>query len=281
MAPTRRYLRITKYSVLEVRIYSDPPAIADSWLLRRGDPALPRVIEAVRPLVLPKLREEIERAKSKSKASKRGVKDTVVQDDFEMSIFLTENSMRHSLLTKHKSFNEKRRITSNSNRLTGWLTSGSGDAPIDVDAEDNPSATIAREEEEEIVNLDDIPDAGLSTTDTRGKRRRVPDEESLFVDDASEASSVGFQTQRTPPSKRTRTVEDDDNDEEGDGALDDKKKMSVNTSYDGFSIYGRILCLVVKRRGAKAAAPSGQKMLESWVSTQAAQDAGVVEDDEG
>jgi hypothetical protein len=77
MAPIRRYLRITKYSVLEVRIYLDNPADAHRWLLKIGDPALPRVIEAVRPLVLPKLREENERSKKGSK--KRGVKDVVVR----------------------------------------------------------------------------------------------------------------------------------------------------------------------------------------------------------
>ena len=301
MAPVRRYLRITKYSVLEVRIYSDPPAIADSWLLRRGDPALPRVIQAVRPLVLPKLREENERAKNKGKASKRGVKDTVVQgmrcsdrpgasipewikqtmltqplpDDFEVSIFLTENSTRHSLLTKHKTFTEKPAMKSNSNKLTGWLTSGNGDAPIDVDAD----TVVRHEEDDETINLRDIPEAESSTTAARSKRQRSGDDEPLFVDDVSDASSDGFQIQRSPASKRTKTATtaDDADDEETDD-----KKMGINTSYDGFAIYGRILCLVVKRRGARAGASTGQQMLESWVSTQAAQDAGIVnEDDEG
>lgn len=41
------------------------------------NPILPRVIESVRPLVLPKLREENERSKSKGK--KKGVKDVVVE----------------------------------------------------------------------------------------------------------------------------------------------------------------------------------------------------------
>lgn len=76
MAPVRRYLRITKYSVLEVRIFLEDPAVTESWLLRPGNPALPRVLEAVRPLVLPKLREENERARGKVK-SKKGVKDVV------------------------------------------------------------------------------------------------------------------------------------------------------------------------------------------------------------
>jgi hypothetical protein len=81
MAPLRRYLRITKHSVLEVRIYLDRPADADAWLLKREDPALPRVIQAVRPHVLPKLREENERGKGKggAKARKKGVKDLVVE----------------------------------------------------------------------------------------------------------------------------------------------------------------------------------------------------------
>ena len=88
MAPLRRYLRITRYSVLEVRIYLDRPADADAWLLRRDDPALPRVIQAVRPHVLPKLREENERGKGKggAKARKKGVKDVVVEGQSHGSV---------------------------------------------------------------------------------------------------------------------------------------------------------------------------------------------------
>jgi hypothetical protein len=77
MAPIRRYLRITKYSVLEVRIYLDNPSLANSWLLNSRDNVLPRVIEAVRPLVLPKLREENENAAKKKGKKKRGVRDVV------------------------------------------------------------------------------------------------------------------------------------------------------------------------------------------------------------
>jgi hypothetical protein len=80
MAPIRRYLRITKHSVLEVRVYLDRPSDAETWLLKHDNPALPRVIQAVRPLVLPKLREENERAKGKGGTkSKKGVKDMVVE----------------------------------------------------------------------------------------------------------------------------------------------------------------------------------------------------------
>jgi hypothetical protein len=78
MAPIRRYLRISKYSVLECRIYLDNPALAHSWLLNPRDPVLPKVIESVRPLVLPKLREERERSRKKS-TKKRGIKDIVVE----------------------------------------------------------------------------------------------------------------------------------------------------------------------------------------------------------
>lgn len=82
MAPIRRYLRITKFSVLECRIYLDNPSLAETWLLNPRAPILPRVIESVRPLVLPKLREEKERAKSKSSSKKKGVKDVVVEGMF-------------------------------------------------------------------------------------------------------------------------------------------------------------------------------------------------------
>ena len=64
MAPIRRYLRISKYSVLECRIYLENPA-DNRWLLNPREPVLPRVFESIRPLVLPKLREENEKALAK------------------------------------------------------------------------------------------------------------------------------------------------------------------------------------------------------------------------
>jgi hypothetical protein len=78
MAPIRRYLRISKSSVLECRIFLENPADGPRWLLNPEDPALPRVIEAIRPLVLPKLREENERAKAKGKKKNR-IKDIVTK----------------------------------------------------------------------------------------------------------------------------------------------------------------------------------------------------------
>lgn len=78
MPPIRRYLRISKYSVLECRIFVEDPADAQRWLLNPRDPVLPRVIESVKPLILPKLREENDRARGKGK-KKKTVKDVVTE----------------------------------------------------------------------------------------------------------------------------------------------------------------------------------------------------------
>ncbi len=97
MAPIRRYLRITKYSVLECRIYLDNPALAQSWLLNAREPALPRVIDSVRPLVLPKLREERERAKKKS-TKKKAIRDVVVEGECFIGYLLGGVSSRGSCI---------------------------------------------------------------------------------------------------------------------------------------------------------------------------------------
>ena len=90
MSPLRRYLRITSSSVLEVRIYLDNPVDVSRWLLNERDPVLPRVMQAVRPLIMPKLREENERngtgwGTGKGKGGggrvgkRKGVRDLVVE----------------------------------------------------------------------------------------------------------------------------------------------------------------------------------------------------------
>ncbi|TVY15288.1 hypothetical protein LARI1_G008597 [Lachnellula arida] len=258
MAPIRRYLRITKYSVLECRIYVDNPALAESWLLNSRNPVLPRVIESVRPLVLPKLREEKERSKGKG-GKKKGVKDVVVEEDFEVSIFLTETSTRHSLLTKQKHFRDtgKKGLQSNSQKLTG----ATNDTAIDV--EDAPA--VRREEsEEDGLNLEDLPTAedvdSLFVADDEGSRRSKRHRASINIDASSESSGLS-------PRPKRRKEDEDYPIEEGN---DDKKKMAMETTYDGFSIYGRVLCLVVKRkdkRGKQPAMSGGQAMMEDWITS--------------
>jgi hypothetical protein len=286
MAPIRRYLRITKYSVLEVRIYPEKPSDAP-WLLSTRDPVLSRVIDEVRPKVLPKLREENENAKKKGGKKKKGIRDVASQEDFEVVMFLTEGLTRHSLITKQKLFAKKPKIQATGNKLTGWLNNSEN--PITLEDNDEVPVGLREEEGEDEHRLDDIPEVT-----SKGKRKvdhELVDDDPLFVSSDDEGT---FQTQRVAPSKRRKGARRQGNkvnsNEEPEAELeieDDKKKMALNTTYDGFSIYGRILCLIVKRKGKKAApgavgAPAGgSQMMEHWVSTQVAQEAGLVDEDEG
>ena len=297
MAPIRRYLRISQFSVLEVRIYVDTPQLAESWLLNPRLDILPRVVESVRPLVLPKLREEQARAfaKGKGKGRKKGVRDVVTEEDFEVAVFMMETDTRHAVLKKQKHFKEAK----NKGRKVDIdaLTGNTSGNAIDVDA----TGLVGEESDEmeglSLSNMPSAPQAGKNTeendndlvetqvphqdpNDTAGLRRsgrsKRPRAEStasdsLFVSQSPE-SSPAFGTQPLPP-KRAKSTAVDENEE----ASDDKKKMGMRTTYDGYSIYGRILCLIVKRRGdGLVMAASGKKQaggqasMENWIaSTQA------------
>ncbi|KAF2972371.1 hypothetical protein GQX73_g1146 [Xylaria multiplex] len=264
MAPIRRYLRITKYSVIECRIYLDNPGLVHSWLLNPRTPVLPKVIESVRPYVLPKLREERERSHKRS-TKKKGIKDVVIQDDFEVSIFLTETSTRHSLVTKHKHFHDTTQTKLKSN--SGRLISEANDAPIGLDMTAESTPLILREEsgdEDTAVTLAAIPmidEAAPSDGARRQKRARsnthadaghVLGDQNNQVEIISDGDDAGEDddglfvqgpTEESPPAKRRRPVL-----AASEGDDDDKKKLAMDISYEGFSIYGRVLCLVVKRR---------------------------------
>ncbi|KAK2023363.1 hypothetical protein LX32DRAFT_147539 [Colletotrichum zoysiae] len=300
MAPLRRYLRITKYSVLECRIYLDNPALAQSWLLNPRNPILPKVIESVRPLVLPKLREEKERERTKKKSSKKkSIKDVVVQDEFEVSMFLTETSTRHSLLTKQKHFRDKAtgKLQSNSNKLIGETN----DAPIhlDMEAEGSGAGVPVREEsesEDDAGGLSRIPAVDETSRPRRSKRQRgeprAPDVdyEVPSGDDAGHVTSaIEIDSEDDddvpPPSKR---IKKRGAGLDGEHEDDDKKKMAVDVSYEGFAIYGRVLCLVVKKRhGLRLAAssgpgsakqPAGQASMENWINSTQMPNPGAEED---
>lgn len=199
-------------------------------------------------------------------------------DDFEVSIFLTDTSTRHSLLTKHKHFHDttQTRLTSNSGRLIGAST----EAPIDVDVAaelggrsgaDSPLPQVRREDSD-----DDDPSTTLAAIPaaTRGGQSKRPRKNTIEIDDSDEGDGGGDDddddeglfvdsdedeagNMAPPPAKRRK-------EDAGEADHDDKKKLAMDITYEGFSIYGRVLCLVIKRREggsgtAGAAAGTGGK----------------------
>jgi hypothetical protein len=51
---------------------------------------------------------------------------------------------------------------------------------------------------------------------------------------------------------------------------DDKKKLTFKTSYEGFSIWGWVLCLLVDRKGGpgkKASGPDAQALMAEWITS--------------
>jgi hypothetical protein len=218
-----------------------------------------------------------------------------------VSIFMTETDTRHSLLHKKKLFRDKdqTRLTSNSSKLVG----ASREAPIDVEGQGAAETDVpVLHEDDQVISLADIPmvdeTADSESTNRRAKRRRLergeeaesgsddesdvevmedPSADELFVGGESDESDVAID-QRPPKRRKEKAAA------EGDTAeRDDKKKMAMDISYEGFAIYGRVLCLVVKRlgdgagRGGTSAAPSsnkaqtgrpgGQAMMENWIAS--------------
>ena len=180
-------------------------------------------------------------------------------DEFEVAIFLRESGTRHSILRQYKTFGVSEGREGNQYEIGGTDTS-----PIDVTEnilEANP-AILVESDNESDVNLQDIPESTQAgETNSRSERQR--------------GSQSFANTPHLPRSTRKRTA--------GEGLLGDEdgtddKKLGIATTYEGFNIWGWVLCLLVTRRGQKArtvkpaSSASGQALLEEWMSTQVQQD---------
>ncbi|GMF78570.1 unnamed protein product [Aspergillus oryzae] len=165
-------------------------------------------------------------------------------EDFEVSLFLRESRTRHSLLTRHKEFDEPDNASSRKEGAQNpprpaESSSGVADAGILVESDS-----------ESNIDLRDIPQATAEENDKKGKRHR----------DADEAVDT---TANSRASKRRKDEEPDD------------KKLRFRMNYEGFNIYGWTLCLLVTRKGDKVRAntgssePTRQALMEEWMSTQA------------
>lgn len=166
-------------------------------------------------------------------------------------------------MTKHKSFGGQTKISSNSNKLTG----GSGSPILVEDNNREPEEEILVESDEEPqATLRDVPEAPSAEEESgRSKRRR----RTRGTGDDEEPRSSNPE----PNSKRKKTADSLELPSEDDR---DEKKLGFATTYDGFSILGWMLCLLVTRKGGRARnipdasdVSSSQVLMEEWISTQA------------
>ena len=192
------------------------------------------------------------------------------EDDFDVSIFLTELSTPHGILLRQKDFvgQKARRVGRVGGKMTG-LTMGTREEPVVVLAagEEEQAEPVVREESPASSSaaggLEAIPPAEEDTRSGASK-------EGLFVSDAEgeaeaedEEDGENAHQARKPPGR-------DSSPADKKPADDEKKKLALRTTYAGFRIYGRILCLVVKRKGSarerQLVGGAGQAMMEEWIS---------------
>lgn len=193
-------------------------------------------------------------------------------DEFEVAVFLTETSSRHSILRKLKTAKtEKGRLGTTDGKLTGTK-----DAPVEV-GEGAPGLMAEESEDGEGVRIADIPSAAGDEAVSSATLGKEESQEGLFVSDDSDGADVD--AEETPSSRDRGKVHVG---EEEDGKGGDKKKLGLDTTYDGFSIYGRILCLVVKRKGSAkgkgVAGGTGQAMMEEWIASTQMQDGQMMDE---
>ena len=120
---------------------------------------------------------------------------------------------------------------------------------MEVDDDEDAPPILREESDNDVkINMDDLPSAEESA-------RRGTAEDAIHVEDDENEDIMALAEEGTASQLH---------------GSDEKKKMGLSTAYDGFQIYGRILCLVVKRKdrkGQQLAGRGGQAMVEEWISS--------------
>ncbi|EPS43864.1 hypothetical protein H072_2184 [Dactylellina haptotyla CBS 200.50] len=308
MAPLRRYIRLTPHTTIQTLIFLEDPSILHTWLIHPTNAALPRIVASLKDLVLPKLREERERERNATGASKKPkiVKDVVVGSDFEVSVYFKDGTAGHALVVPRREFlgpKLERGMKSNSSKMVlgndamnvGELGRGEeeedGGGGGGQDASRIANLRIENEDEDDIdlhalplhetigdVEMQQQHEADVSSVPARRSRRSARTRGNVGDNQDNDAYHVSgdegrAENEATTPGRRgprsgsgaTRRNKGKQQQEEpimvdsgsdseaemGEGAGDphkeDKKKPLFRTKYEGYSIYGKTLYLIVKR----------------------------------
>lgn len=124
------------------------------------------------------------------------------------------------------------------------------------------------------MNVDNTRIVPDSDSETGFDLHNIPQASADVVGDSQSEQSVDLnENQHAAEERRTR-----DQSPRGSDISVEEKKPRFRTNYEGFNIWGWVLCLLVTRRGEKAlskastSGPSRQALMEEWMSTQAEAD---------
>lgn len=167
--------------------------------------------------------------------------------------------MRHSLLTKNRVLQQldETDMHSGSIHLTGDTL---GNA---VRIDDETEATIRVEVESDSG----ISDSVMVLQETSGD---VSDDGGLFIDDScTRAKRRRSSSTSRSISELSQSVDGLSKRQKRAPVVDDKKKILLKTTYEGFSIYGKVLCLIVKKREntSQSSARDGHATMRDWITS--------------
>jgi len=173
--------------------------------------------------------------------------------DFEAALYLTGAGSLHAVLRKDRSVEATKPITSNSTRLTDASRS-------------SPVVEIRQEEDEDDGECEfammDIPEAPAVADD--GSQ-----DGPLFLPGPADVDSDDDFVPLPPSQRRAAGTA------AGQTAAEDKKeKVKFRTEYEGFTIYDKVLCLVVtrkekrKEKGRKGDKAGGDSvdLIDRWIA---------------
>lgn len=100
-----------------------------------------------------------------------------------------------------------------------------------------------------------------------------PDDDTIMINDENDEESVTLQdipsAEDETENNRTSGRRPSGQESAGD---DDKKKLGFKMTYEGFSIWGWVLCLFVERKGGPGKKASGvegnaQALMQDWIAS--------------
>ncbi|KAF8528959.1 hypothetical protein BU17DRAFT_36998 [Hysterangium stoloniferum] len=249
-----RYLRISAHTILLLYIYLDDRHV--EWM---SDYILQRVLEDLRPVIGPKLKEE-----QGPSTAKRAPISVSRGDTYQFAFFFRKNEP-HAVLVKTRNFtpvSASRPVQPDSQQSELLVPSNANKRKrARAKRGDKATLTIAQRHttEKASVEIEDLTNEVANDSEhepRRHRRSRTAARYQVDSDDQME-SSGGISSEKNKQCQGEDPEASDVSSEssyassrglnvDGEDVEEEKPKMAMKVTYQGFTIYDRCLCIVVE-----------------------------------